>query len=207
MSSHYFKVVRTTSALNDLNPHPDVLNADGSVNIARSTEPTGAMGAPYLVRGFNGNTISITYESTGGALPESTTILVDNVNPNLVTLSPTVPLIVKGNVDITFSADVTDGGAGFPTGNTATGSGQGTIHTAIDNGSIKLVVAGNDIDLKSTNFTKIDDGWRVSSIVNSRNIQNISVNSPWYLVVTDRAGNVRRTPGSVKGVATMQTAK
>ena len=38
---------------------------------------------------------------------------MDNVKPTLVTTSPDIPLVVKGGVNITFSADFTDGGAGL----------------------------------------------------------------------------------------------
>ena len=41
------------------------------------------------------------------------TVKVDNVRPALITNSPAIPLIVRGNTDVTFSADFTDGGAGF----------------------------------------------------------------------------------------------
>ena len=40
-------------------------------------------------------------------------VLVDNVKPSLVTTSPAIPLVVRGGVNIVFSADITDGGAGY----------------------------------------------------------------------------------------------
>ena len=38
---------------------------------------------------------------------------MDNVKPVLVTNSPAIPLVVKGGVNVTFSADITDGGSGY----------------------------------------------------------------------------------------------
>ena len=60
-----------------------------------------------------------------------------------------------------------------------------------------MVVAGNNVALTSGDFTKIDDGWQVSKTINSSAIQNISANNPWYFETKDRAGNVRRTTGSI----------
>ena len=70
-----------------------------------------------------------------------------------------------------------------------------------DHGAIRLVVAGNNVSLGKGDFSKIDDGWQVSKTINSSAIQNISANIPWYFETRDRAGNVRRTSGSISSTA------
>ena len=68
----------------------------------------------YQVKGFNGNTIQVSFTpATGGTFAVIKKVTVDNGKPILVSTSPEPGLIVKGGVDITFSADITDGGAGF----------------------------------------------------------------------------------------------
>ena len=135
-------------------------------------------------------------------------MIVDNVKPQLVTSSPAIPLIVTSGVDLVFSAEVTDGGSGYTSKVGTTGTSDiddldnaeagpldpraadanGTPH-----GGIRLVVAGNNVNLGGGDFEKIDDGWRVNKTINSTAIQNISANNPWYFETKDRAGNVRRT--------------
>ena len=66
-------------------------------------------------------------------------------------------------------------------------------------GGIRLVVAGNVVELVENDFTKIDGGWTVSKTVNSNAMQSIAPNVPWYFEVRDRANNSRRTSGTVKG--------
>ena len=68
----------------------------------------------YQVKAFNGNRIQVTYSpEAGNTFATIKTVKVDNVRPALITQSPAIPLIVRGNTDVTFSADFTDGGAGF----------------------------------------------------------------------------------------------
>ena len=174
--------------------------------------------ATYEVKAFNGNRIQVTYTPTGGQFATIKTVPVDNVKPQLVTNSPTIPLIVTDSVDLTFSADITDSGSGYKT-TKGTRSTEGEVDDLDDgpnplaaraqqdapatngtsHGGIRLVVAGNNVALGSGDFTKIDDGWRVSKTINSSAIQNISANNPWYFETKDRAGNVRRTSGSISG--------
>ena len=67
-------------------------------------------------------------------------------------------------------------------------------------------MAGNNVELGAGDFEKIDDGWRVSKEINSSAIQSISPNNPWYFETKDRAGNVRRTSGSISGTTAGPTA-
>ena len=61
----------------------------------------------------------------------------------------------------------------------------------------RLVVAGNVVALGESNFAAIDGGWSVWATINSTAIQSIGANTPWYFETRDRAGNTRRTSGSV----------
>ena len=169
------------------------------------------------VKAFNGNKIQISYTPQGtGEFATIKNVIVDNVKPALVTNSPTVPLITKGSVDLTFSADITDGGSGFSSGYSSPGAGlAGTLSDSgsislpsaatrndfTKKGGIRLVVAGNVVALGESNFTKVDGGWRVSKTINSSAIQNISTNVPWYFEAADRANNTRRSGGSITGKA------
>ena len=141
------------------------------------------------------------------------------MRPALITNSPAIPLIVRGGTDVTFSADFTDGGAGFPSKYAGSGSpargglaqalhSQGVLDgdTQVDDnndvtlkGGIRLVVAGNVVGLAESDFTKIDGGWSVSKTINSNALQSIAPNVPWYFEVRDRANNSRRTSGTITG--------
>jgi hypothetical protein len=158
------------------------------------------------IRAFNGNRVQVTFKPVSG-FATTATILVDNVKPTLVTNSPDIPLVVKGGVNITFSADITDGGAGY----TATNSDTAGINTLTSQpgplvsgtnddtmiGGVRLVVAGNVVTLGKDDFEAIDGGWRVSAELGSSAIQNIGANVPWYFETRDRAGNTRRSSGSI----------
>ncbi len=191
----------------------DVAEVDGvnpkTIGVATTIKVVQEFSSPAVaeeIRGFNGNRIRVRYSPTN-AFGTTAIILVDNVNPTLVTLSPDIPLVVKGNTNVTFSAEITDGGAGY----TGTNTSEGGIHAltsspgilvALANdttevGGVRLVVAGNVVPLGSTNFEDIDGGWRVSAELDSTDIQNIGANVPWYFETRDRAGNMRRTSGSV----------
>lgn len=174
-------------------------------------------GAAYQVKAFNGNRIQVSHTPSGGTFATIEIVRVDNGKPALVSNSPTPGLIVKGNTDITFSADITDSISGYTTINTGganaagintltgsdeplnDGTGTGTANNVTVEGGVRLVVAGNVVALSSTNFTKIDGGWRVSKTINSTALQAISTNVPWYWETRDRANNVQRTSGSISG--------
>ena len=172
-----------------------------------------ANGDTYQVKAFNGNRIQITHRPAGGQFATIKTVMVDNVKPALLVSSPATTLIVRQNVDLTFSADISDGGSGYTTkvGTTGTSdiddldSGPSSLVTRAPGangtvkGGIRLVVAGNNVALSAGDFTKIDGGWRVNKTINSSAIQNISANIPWYFETKDRAGNKRRTTGSIPG--------
>ena len=167
------------------------------------------------IRAFTGNRIEFTHRP-GSSFAITKTITIDNVNPLLVTNSPDIPLVVKGGVNINFSADITDGGSGYTTSVGTTGTTDiddltaepGALVAATNGttpaGGVRLVVAGNVVDLGKSNFEAIDGGWRVSREIGSSAIQNIGANVPWYIETRDRAGNARRTSGSValKGTVT-----
>lgn len=171
------------------------------------------------VKAFNGNRIQVSYTpGTGSTFATIKTVLVDNGKPTLVSTSPEPGLIVKGGVDITFSAEITDNGSGFAgkfgnfagpndtppaSGLAASLYSQGLL-TANSNdktikGGIRLVVAGNVVGLVEDDFTKIDGGWRVSKTLNSTALQTIATNVPWYFEVRDRANNMQRSSGAVSG--------
>ncbi len=189
--------------------------ADGDVLDPGECEGSGQT---YQVKAFNGNRIQISYTPGTGDFASIKTVLVDNGRPTLVSTSPEPDLIVKGNTDVTFSADITDSGSGYtalntggstPTGINALTDTAGTLSTTnnvTDEGGVRLVVAGNVVALNNTNFTKIDGGWRVSTTINSSALQSISTNVPWYWETRDRANNVRRTSGSVTGTVDSGTA-
>ena len=179
-----------------------------------------ATGSIFQVKAFNGNRISVSYTSSSSStFATIKTVVVDNVKPQLVTNSPAIPLIVTDNVDLTFSADITDDGSGYTTKVGTTGD-TGAIedlndddgnliadsNDVTDHGGVRLVVAGNVVELGSGDFEKIDGGWRVSKTINSSAMQNIAANVPWYFETRDRAGNVRRSSGSISGRATTGTS-
>ena len=160
-------------------------------------------GADGEIRAFTGNRIEITHRPESG-FAISKTITIDNVDPLLVQTSPDIPLVVKGGVNITFSADVTDGGSGYTDDADAIhaltdqpGALAAGTNDETDAGGVRLVVAGNVVTLGKSNFEAIDGGWRVSAEIGSSAIQNIGANVPWYFETRDRAGNTRRTSGSI----------
>ena len=166
------------------------------------------------IRAFTGNRIEFTHRPESG-FAITKTITIDNVNPLLVTNSPDIPLVVKGGVNINFSSDITDGGSGYTTSVGTTGTtdiddltaSPGALVAGTNDttpaGGVRLVVAGNVVDLGKSNFEAIDGGWRVSREIGSSAIQNIGANVPWYIETRDRAGNARRTSGSVALMGTV----
>ena len=160
------------------------------------------------IRAFTGNRIQLTHRPTSG-FAISRTITIDNVDPVLVTNSPTIPLVVKGGVNVVFSADITDGGSGYTT-SVGTSSDTADIDDrngtpgvvpadggTTEAGGVRLIVAGNVVGLSKSDFTAIDGGWRVEAELGSTAIQNIGANVPWYFETKDRAGNARRSSGTV----------
>ena len=192
--------------------NPRTVTNGGTIQIVRALTDANNDGRPdndAEVRAFNGNRIRLTFRPDSG-FAVTKTITIDDVNPSLVTTSPAIPLVVKGGVDVTFTADITDGGSGYTETNTATAGinqltdAPGTLATdgstpnhITDLGGVRLVVAGNVVALGKDNFTAIDNGWRVSQTLDSTSIQNIGANVPWYFETRDRAGNTRRTSGSI----------
>lgn len=198
------------------------------VGVKKSSGLVDASDTSVQVKAFHGNRIQVTFtpEATTGQFATIRTVVVDNVKPQIVTNSPNIPLIVSDGVNLTFSANITDADSGYTTKvGTTTGATSPDIEdqdngaapipdrtTGVEtnHGGIRLVVAGQQVDLGSGDFTKIDGGWRVSKLINSSAIQAISPNIPWYFETKDRAGNVRRTSGSIssstsKPVATDET--
>ena len=179
--------------------------------VGTGTEGDGIPDNDNEVRGFNGNRIQIEYRPANSqTFATFATITVDNVKPALVINAPAEPLVVKGSTYITFSADITDGGSGYTATNTATSGMHMLTGTpgvlAPDTpasgttmpGGVRLVVAGNVVRLDNTNFSAIDGGWNVWATIDSSSIQSIGANTPWYFETKDRAGNTRRTSGSIE---------
>ena len=157
------------------------------------------------IRAFNGNRIQLMHRPATG-FATFKTLTVDNVDPTLVINSPAIPLVVKGSTDVTFSANITDSGSGYTTDGTTAGSialgtgapgGLATDGGSTTAGGVRMLVAGNVVDLGDSNFTAIDGGWNVWATINSSAIQNLGANVPWYFETRDRAGNTQRTSGSV----------
>ena len=181
--------------------------------------PDGLPDIATEIRGFNGNRIQIEYKAIDqNTFATFATVIVDNVQPSLITNSPSIPLIAKGNVDITFSADITDSGSGYSASVSGTGATEIDARTGTAGilpeenstmaGGVRLVVAGNVVALDKSNFNEIDDGWNVWATINSGAIQTIGANTPWYFETRDRAGNTRRSGGSIelKGVTVVPDA-
>ena len=195
----------------EVNPKPITAGSPVFV-VQQGSAPTlpGELDADEI-RGFNGNRIEIEFTpGGGGGFATYKTVIVDNVKPTLITQSPTNPLIVKGSTAITFQANITDGGSGY-TSTVGTSGDTGGIEDLTSTsgplpdqggatfaGGVRLVVAGNVVGLDKTNFEAIDGGWNVWATINSSAIQNIGANTPWYFETRDRAGNTRRSGGSVK---------
>ncbi len=202
-------VAKVTTGTAPSNPR-DITVGDSITVVQEFTSPN-ADGTPTVageIRAFNGNRIQLTYTPASG-FATTAIILVDNVKPTLVSNSPTIPLVTKKGVNITFSADITDGGSGYTsTVGTASATADiddlnatpgalATANATTPIGGVRLVVAGNVVALGKGDFTKIDDGWRVSKSLGSTAIQNIGANVPWYFETRDRAGNTRRTSGGI----------
>ena len=171
------------------------------------------------IKGFNGNTISVSYAVPGGSLAQSVQVQVDTVKPSLIPLSPAPGTVVKGRTNVAFSAEFTDSGSAYSTATPTPSSSPKQIDDFVsgllgatdfanvaENGAIRLVVAGNVVDLEPGNFEKLDGGWKVSVTINSSDIQAISTNVPWYWETSDRAGNLQRTSTSIKSKATSDAA-
>ena len=158
------------------------------------------------IMAFSGNALRVTF-TPANSLGVVKTLTIDNVKPTLVTMSPTVALVAKKGVDVTFAADFTDRGSGYTTTNTNTAginklTGVAGVLVEDDNddtakGGVRLVVAGNVVPLAKGDFEAIDGGWRVSKTLNSTTIEAVNENTPWYFETRDRAGNRTRTPGGI----------
>ena len=191
--------------------NPRTINVGDTITVVQEFTSPNVDGTPTVagqIRAFNGNRVQIKYTPTSG-FATTATILVDNVKPTLVTNSPDIPLVVKGNVNIVFSADLTDGGASYTSSVGTSGTSDiddlngtagllvATTNDSTDVGGVRLVVAGNVVNLTKSNFSAIDGGWQVSAELGSSAIQNIGANVPWYFETRDRAGNTRRSSGSI----------
>ena len=200
-------VVRKSTGLED-----STVNRNATTNAIETINEVATSGGEIQVKGFHGNRIRISYTSGTGSIGTDEVVTVDDVKPTLVNNAPTEPLIVKGNVDITFSADITDSLSGYVDHSQTNGGIQtladfanaGTLDADngdTDKGGVRLVVAGNVVELEKGNFTKIDGGWNVWATIGSSALQSISTNIPWYFETRDRAGNTRRTSGNITGTS------
>ncbi|MCY4623513.1 MAG: hypothetical protein OXC99_00675 [Chloroflexi bacterium] len=214
------EAVHKSSGLVDARCDINGESGDGTTDSAYD-EGECTTGNAYQVKAFNGNRIQVSYTPDDNTFGSVKTVRVDNGRPSLVSSSPAPGLIVKGNANITFSADITDSVSGFAakfTGDNGLGanlSDAGILTSDGDppannsltrEGGVRLVVAGNVVNLVEGDFTKIDDGWRVSKTLNSTALQAIATNVPWYFEVRDEANNSQRTSGSVSGTAGVGSA-
>jgi len=180
----------------------------GVVTIA-ATAAAAAVGDRLFVPGvavetkaFSGNTLTATYKPVG-TLGISKSITIDNVKPSLVMNGPAVDLITKSAKTVTFSADVTDTGAGYPSKSSSIVSN----NTAGTKGRIQLFVgsvANGAVSLASTAYTAIDNGWTVSADFSSTDIKNIGPRVPFWIEAEDLAGNVQKPGTGYKGNTTSQ---
>jgi len=149
------------------------------------------------VKAFTGNTLTATYSPTG-TLGVSKSITVDNVKPSVLQTGPTSDYITKGNTTITFTGDVTDVGAGFPSKSSSVISNA----NASQKGGIKLYVGTSAVALVSTDLTAITDGYSVSKSYSSNDISNIAAKVPWWIYAEDIAGNSQMSSGVHTSAAT-----
>ncbi len=164
------------------------------------------MFSPILVetKAFSGNTLTVTYKPTG-TLGISKSITIDNVKPSLVSNSPAVDLITKSAKTVTFTADITDTGAGYPSKSSSIVSN----NTAGTKGRIQLFVgkAVGDVgavNLASSAYTAITNGWNLSVDFSSTDIKNIGPRVPFWIEAEDLAGNVQKPGAGYKGNTTSQ---
>jgi len=148
---------------------------------------------------FSGQTLEVTYAATG-QLGQSAKVYNDEVKPTIIVTSPAENYITKKGTTITFSADITDatGGAGFPA------KAQDVVDNATANtkGRIELYVGTGEVPLTASNFTAIDNGWRVTATYNSTDIQGIAKKVPWWVVAEDLAGRSQEPSNSFGGITT-----
>ena len=194
--------VHKSSGLTD--PRFEDTDDDGVLEYQSSGEGT------YQVKAFHGNRISVSFSRTG-QLGFSDTLTVDNVGPNVLLIAPDVNLVTKESVNITFSADITDGGAGFDSDKEdladsnnhaiAEETNGNLTHMSVK-GRIQFFVGQESVRLNSSNFTAIDDGWRVSKTLGSSDIQNLGDRVSWYFSAEDLAGNEKSSSGNLGGKTT-----
>ena len=158
----------------------------------------------YQVKAFHGNRIRITYQPVG-ELGTSKTLTVDNVPPSVVLNSPVNDLVVKKTVNVTFSADVTDNGAGFAAkeadvleSNTLEASRPEDDANDVK-GRVQLFVGRYPVVLTTSDFTAIDDGWRVSKTLASSDVAGLGDKVSFYFSAEDLAGNSRESSGNTSG--------
>lgn len=195
--------VHRSSGLRDGRAAPD----ENGVPVAT---PGGGDDYRYEVKAFHGNRVGITHQGHGanpfGGIEY---VVIDNVMPALEIHAPAQPLYAKGGVDITFIAEFTDEDSGFTedvadlTGFALTDT-PGLLHPESGDhetheGGVRLVVAGNVVNLDETHLTRIPGGWRVTRTLYSTTIQSIAAHVPWYVEVADRAHNTRRMDGAITG--------
>ncbi len=159
---------------------------------------------PALVetKAFSGNTLTGTYKPSG-TLGISKSITVDNVKSSLVSNSPAVDLITKSAKTVTFNADITDTGAGYP----SKSSNIVANNTAGTKGRIQLFVgskAAGAVTVPSSSYSAITNGWNLSYSVSSTDIKNIGPRVPFWIEAEDLAGNVQKPSAGYKGNTTSQ---
>ena len=186
------------------NPKTVPLNSSGDATVTAVHKSSGLMDdreqATYEVKAFNGNRIQISH-TPDQQLGRRITLVVDNVDPSILINSPSLDLVTKTAVSVTYSADITDGGAGYAA--KAADVLKSNTHeegalTSVK-GRIQLFVGAFPVALKEADFEAIDGGWRVTKTVNSSDIANLGDKTPWYFTVEDLAGNRKESTGNLKG--------
>ena len=142
------------------------------------------------VPAFTGQTISVTY-SKAGSLGQTKSIMNDEVKPTVIVASPAQDFITKKAETILFQADITDTNSGFPSSSSATTGMLRNVTEGRKIGTIKLFVGTQQVALDASNFTAIDNGWRLAASFSSTDISAIATKVPWWIIATDMAGNTQ----------------
>jgi hypothetical protein len=151
---------------------------------------------------FAGQTLAGAYTPTGG-LGESASVSNDEVKPTVLSSSPAADLVTKKKQTIIFTADISDGGAGFPAkvADLVTNN-----NTAGNKGDIKLSLGTQVVNLKAANFTAITDGYQLNASFTSDALLNLANKLPWWITAEDMAGNAQMIGGKINGTSSAATA-
>ena len=159
----------------------------------------------YQVKAFHGNRIEVTYRQDNN-LGVTKRITVDNQDPLVLVSSPSNDLVTKKSVARYLQCGHNRRRRWFRVqGRRCCGQQhvrrQDADRTSVK-GRIQLYVGRYPVVLSSSDFTAIDDGWRVSKTLNSSDIAGLGDKVPWRFSVEDLAGNEKESAGNLEGKIT-----